>query len=245
MMTEIEKRLMQMLTANVDTAKEAWRAATGDAKHRAFLVFLARMESLHLVAKRLFPPTPRDLRVFQIPPHDQAPTMTGDSDNLHLTKTQAQQLVDRLGNMTPKLKASDERDFRRNEALRRLHLGQPASSDIRRDLIDVLDRLESHLMQYHAQANKYMTTPAHVLAYAERAAMYALRDYPRAIEGDDSAHVEGLWDAIDRVHTNARAWRKGEFKNDGTAQIAAIERITKQALQGSYSDYSDGDEVQS
>src|SRR5690349_9088757 len=102
-MTEVEKRLMQMLVANVDTAKQAWQAATGDAKHLAFLKFLARMESLHLMAKKLFPPTARDLRAFQIPPHDQAPTtlVAESGDEMQLTKSQAGQLVTRLGNLIP------------------------------------------------------------------------------------------------------------------------------------------------
>lgn len=131
---------------------------------------------------------------------------------------QAAALSDRISTMLPRIKASDERDARRNRALawRRSGLALSAA-EVQTDLHEALDTLIRHINEYQAQRNRFMQTPAHMLIYIENVATFIMRDYPRDIEGD--ASVTALWDAFDKMHTDPHAWRRSEYPHDAADTI--------------------------
>lgn len=135
-------------------------------------------------------------------------------------------LLERTSTMLPRIKASDERDARRNAAAAWRRAGYALSAaEVKTDLKSILDALMTHIIDYQAQRNRFMQTPAHMLIYIENVASFAMRDYPREIEGD--ASVTALWDAFDKMHTDPHAWRRGEYPHDAAASI--IESVHRMA----------------
>lgn len=142
---------------------------------------------------------------------------------------QAAALTDRISTMLPRIKASDERDARRNRALawRRSGLALSAA-EVQTDLREALDTLIRHLNEYQARVNKFMQTPAQALAYVEHVAAFVMRDYPREIEGQ--ARITALWDAFDKMHTDPHAWRNGEYPHSAADTIIeSVHRIAQAA----------------
>jgi hypothetical protein len=162
--------------------------------------------------------------------------MTDDmhEDDLQLTPKQAKALVERIDVMLPGIKASDERDARLNQAAARRRAGlELAAIEVKADLADALDTLLRHLYEYQGEVNRFMQTHEQMLAYAERASAYAMRDYPRELDND--ADVTGLWDAFDRIHTGAHEWRKGAYPYEAAGRIVqSIRRIAEDAIEGRY-----------
>jgi hypothetical protein len=131
---------------------------------------------------------------------------------------QAAALTDRVSTMLPRVKASDERDARRNAAAAWRRAGHALSAaEVQRDLHEALDTLIRHINEYQGRVNKFMQTPAHMLIYIENVAAFAMRDYPREIEGD--AGITALWDAFDKIHTDPHAWRNGEYPHSAAPSI--------------------------
>lgn len=155
-----------------------------------------------------------------------------DAEDIQPTPATAEDLVNRIDSMLPTMKADEERTARLNAALRRRREGlQLHPVEIIADLRDTLDTLIRHINEYQGRVNRHLKTPAQLLAYAERAALYVGRDYPR--EMDDDRAVTGLWDAFDKIHTAARAWRTGEYPENAAASvIASIHRTASDAFNG-------------
>ena len=65
--------------------------------------------------------------------------------------------------------------------------------------------------------NKFMQTPAQILAYVEHVATFVMRDYPRELEGN--ARITALWDAFDMMHSDPHAWRIGEYPHSAAPTI--------------------------
>lgn len=148
------------------------------------------------------------------------------TQSMHPSAQQAAALIERTSTMLPRIKASDERDARRNAAAAWRRAGMPLSAaEVKTDLKNVLDSLMAHITDYQAQRNRFMQTPAHMLIYIENVACFAMRDYPREIEGD--ASITALWDAFDKMHTDPHAWRNGEYPYDAAASI--IESVHRMA----------------
>lgn len=173
-------------------------------------------------------------RIDTMPDH----TPHTDSDDIEPTPDQARALAARMGNMLPGLLASDERDARLNQAAGRRRQGEALTAqEVITDLKRILGQMTERIMVYGNGGRRMLETPAHVLAYVERAATYAMKDYPREFEGD--RHILNLWDALDNIHTSARAWRLGEYSGDGTAVIASIVRAAHAALNGRAAPFDD------
>lgn len=168
-------------------------------------------------------------------------TDSPNTDHYQPTQQQAAALITRIDAMLPGVKASDERTARLNEASARRRMGLDLHPhEVIADLRDILDNLLRHINEYRGGVNRFMQTPAAMLAYSERATMYAMRDYPRTL-ADDTA-VTGLWDSIDVCHTAARAWVKGEYPNSAApAVIELIHRTAANALAGRYVTYTAAD----
>lgn len=164
---------------------------------------------------------------------DDADILDDDDDRLPTTD-QAQQLAARIGTMTPTVKASDERDIRQKRTAKRRAEGEGLTiAEVRDDLEEVLDALLAHITLYKARKNRFLETPADVLAYAERAAWHAMQDYPRDAFPD--ATIRALWDTFDKIHTGPRAWRIGEYPHDAApAIVESIRQIAHDARLGRY-----------
>jgi hypothetical protein len=146
--------------------------------------------------------------------------------NMMPTSQQAAALIERTSTMLPRIKASDERDARRNAAAAWRRAGHALSAaEVKTDLKAMLDTLMTHITEYQAQRNRFMQTPAHALAYIETVTCFAMRDYPREIEGD--ASITALWDAFDKMHTDPHAWRNGEYPHEAASSI--IESVHRMA----------------
>jgi hypothetical protein len=154
------------------------------------------------------------------------------------TTEEARALTARIGEMLPNVLASDERDARRNQAATRRRKGEALTADeVQTDLRRILGQMTERVMVYGNGGRRMLATPEHVLSYIERAAAYAMRDYPRDFE--DNHIVTALWDALDNIHTSARAWRKGEYGGDGTAVLSSIVRAAHAALNGRPAPFDD------
>jgi hypothetical protein len=131
---------------------------------------------------------------------------------------QAAALTDRVSTMLPRVKASDERDARRNAAAAWRRAGHALSAaEVQRDLHEALDTLIRHINEYQGRVNKFMQTPAHMLIYIENVCTFIMRDYPREL--DDNPRVTALWDAFDTMHSDPHAWRNGEYPHSAAPSI--------------------------
>ena len=163
-------------------------------------------------------------------------------DPIEPTPAQAKKLIQLIDNMLPEMLAAEERDVRRNQtnARRREGITLSTADEVKGDLTDALDTLLRHIYEHQGGAHKHMQTPGQMLAYIERACVYAMRDYPRHIEGN--ATIIGLWDTFDRMHTGAHEWRKGTYPHDSApAIIASIRRIAEDAIEGRFDASSNAD----
>ena len=71
------------------------------------------------------------------------------TQNMRPSVQQAAALTDRISTMLPRIKASDERDARRNRALAWRRSGLPLSAaEVQNDLHEALDTLIRHINEY-------------------------------------------------------------------------------------------------
>jgi hypothetical protein len=156
----------------------------------------------------------------------------GDESSLPTTPN-AQSRAAYFEDMLPGVIASDERDGRLAQALKRRRSGVPLTAEeVRRDLKAVLSQLTVSFMQYEHSFSTFLRTPAHALDYAERVAAYAMKDYPRDFEAD--ADITGLWDTLKTIHLIGYGWRKGEDKTDGKTLVGTVNKIANEALNRLY-----------
>jgi hypothetical protein len=129
----------------------------------------------------------------------------------------------------------------RTETLRRLN-GIPLTSDeIKSDLRGVLTSMMYHLTEYNNNLSGILKSPNHAVIYCEQSTSYALSDYPKDYE--DNKDIYGLWHALERIYTVARAWRVGEYRCKGDAVIAYIEKTAHDAMNYNYPRVGDDDTV--
>lgn len=160
------------------------------------------------------------------------PRQTPDESGLPTTPN-AQSRSAYFEDMLPGVVASDERDDRLVAATKRRRAGIPLTvEEVRRELKQVLTHLTSRIMQYDQGFSTFLRNPTHALDYAERVAAYAIKDYPREMNGD--AEVMGLWNTLNRIHTIGYAWRKGDDKSQGKAVVESVNKIALDSLQGIY-----------
>lgn len=158
------------------------------------------------------------------PPHDESSLPTTPN---------AQSRAAYFEDMLPGVIASDERDGRLAQALKRRRAGVPLSAEeVRRDLKAVLSQLTVAFMQYEHSFSTFLRTPAHALDYAERVAAYAMKDYPREFE--DDADILGMWDTLKTIHVLGYAWRKGEDKTDGKQLVVTVNKIATDGMNRIY-----------
>lgn len=150
--------------------------------------------------------------------------MTDENDiDFELTPNTAAALVTRIDTMLPGILASDERDARRAAEAQRRRLGlEITPDDTAAYMLGGIDTLLAHIRAYHEGKRDMLVSEAALLAYAERAAMYAMRDYAR----ETSEKVMRLWDAWNAIHTAAQ-----DAQGKPAAVLLSIERIAQDAQQ--------------
>jgi hypothetical protein len=101
--------------------------------------------------------------------------------------------------------------------------------EIEQELKSFLTHLGTQLSQSAAGFNKVLSTPTRVLLYIERATFYALQDYIREFE--HHPEMRHIWDVLNDIHRDARAWCKAEKQNDGQILVTAIQKTLENTLQ--------------
>ncbi len=144
-------------------------------------------------------------------------------------------LDERLGEMLPGIRASDERNIRSSHAAHQRRMGEPLDADeIRHDLRIILARFVTAIVLAKEKQIGFLAAPAQILMYAERAAAYAIKDYPREFEAHQD--VMGLWDALENIKMAAEMWRIDKDRDKEQTVIGFIDRTAQNALQGIYPD---------